>query len=323
MMNREILLKALAEKKAARTRNEQTEAQRLEEVRGMSPRIARLIDERKQALYAGLRAALNGIIPQSIEEDTRLRNEQINGLLSELGYMHDYLSPIFDCADCEDTGYTGEGKKALCACVRLRYQELLSGDCFMGETQTFENYDDRILPASPMPGQTVSQRAYTRALRDICERYADSLPDSSPLNLLLYGGSGLGKTYMLRSIGVRASQRGMQAMSISANALLNRIRAQYFARSGETPDDSYLHVPLLLIDDLGTEPLWEGITVEQLFALIEHRLNNRLHTVISTNLSLTEVKGRYTERLMSRLSDEQMWKKLAFLGEDLRLKRNT
>ena len=193
----------------------------------------------------------------------------------------------------------------------------------MGETQTFENYDDRILPASPMPGQTVSQRAYTRALRDICERYADSLPDSSPLNLLLYGGSGLGKTYMLRSIGVRASQRGMQAMSLSANALLNRIRAQYFARSGETPDDSYLHVPLLLIDDLGTEPLWEGITVEQLFALIEHRLNNRLHTVISTNLSLTEVKGRYTERLMSRLSDEQMWKKLAFLGEDLRLKRNT
>lgn len=38
MMNREILLKALAEKKAARSRNEQTEAQRLEEVRGMSPR---------------------------------------------------------------------------------------------------------------------------------------------------------------------------------------------------------------------------------------------------------------------------------------------
>ena len=323
MMNREILLKALAEKKAARSRNEQTEAQRLEEVRGKSPRIARLIDERKQALYAGLRAALNGIIPQSIEEDTRLRNEQINGLLSELGYAQDYLSPLFDCADCEDTGYTGEGKKTLCGCVRLRYQELLSGDCFMGETQTFENYDDRILPASPMPGQAVSQRAYTRALRDICERYADSLPDSSPLNLLLYGGSGLGKTYMLRSIGVRASQRGMQAMSLSANALLNRIRAQYFARSGETPDDSYLHVPLLLIDDLGTEPLWEGITVEQLFALIEHRLNNRLHTVISTNLSLTEVKGRYTERLMSRLSDEQMWKKLAFLGEDLRLKRNT
>ncbi|NCB36980.1 MAG: hypothetical protein EOM58_13190, partial [Clostridia bacterium] len=179
MMNREILLKALAEKKAARTRNEQTEAQRLEEVRGMSPRIARLIDERKQALYAGLRAALNGITPQGIEEDTRLRNEQINGLLSELGYSQYYLSPLFDCADCEDTGYTGEGKKTLCACVRLRYQELLSGDCFMGETQTFENYDDRILPASPMPGQTVSQRAYTRALRDICERYADSLPDSS------------------------------------------------------------------------------------------------------------------------------------------------
>lgn len=323
MMNREILLEALAEKKAVRARNEQTESQRLEEVCVISPQIARLVEERRQALFSGLRAALNGIVPQSIEEDTRLRNEQINDLLQELGYAQDFLSPIFDCAACEDTGYTGEGKKTLCGCVRLRYQELLSGDCFRGETQTFENYNERILPAGPMPGQTVSQRAYTRALRDICERYADSLPDSNPLNLLLYGGSGLGKTYLLRSIGVRASQRGMQALPLSANALLNRIRAQYFARNGETPDDSHLHVPLLLIDDLGTEPLWEGITVEQLFALIEYRLNNRLHTVISTNLSLTELKGRYTERLMSRLSDERVWKKLAFLGEDLRLKQNT
>ena len=318
MMNREILLKALAEKKVIRVRNEQLEARRLDEVCARSETLARLIEERKQALYTGLRAALNGIIPQNIEEDTRLRNEQISEALGELGYARDYLSPIFDCEACEDTGYTGEGKKELCSCVRVRYQELLSGDSFLGETQTFENFNERILPLDPIAGMKITQKAYTLSLRDICERYADSLPDSVPLNLLLYGGSGLGKTYLLRSIGVQATQRGIQTMSLSANALLNCIRTQYFARSGETTDDSYLHVPLLLIDDLGTEPLWEGITVEQLFSLIEYRHNNRLPTVISTNLSLTELKSRYTERLVSRFSDERLWGKLAFLGKDLR-----
>lgn len=321
MMNPEILQKALDEKKAIRARNEDLEENRLTEVCGASPEIAHLIEERRQAIFDGLRDALSGIVPHGIEEDTLRRNERITELLKQLGYAPEYLSPIFDCAVCEDTGYAGESAKALCACVRKRYQALLAGGSFYDETQTFENFDEQILPSSPMAGQSVSQRAYTKTLRDICERYADSLPDGPLQNLLLYGGSGLGKTYLLRSIGVRASQRGVQALSLSANALLNRIRAQYFARSGETIDDSHLHVSLLLIDDLGTEPLWEGITVEQLFALIEHRNNNKLYTVISTNLNLTELKNRYTERLMSRLSDERLSKKLAFLGEDIRLIR--
>ncbi len=321
MMNREILQKALAEKKAIRARNERIEEQRLAQVCHDSPEIDRLIDERRQAFFSGLRSALNGIVPLNIESETQKRNERITELLQSLGYAEDYLSPLFDCTLCEDSGYAGESHKVLCDCVRKSYQTLLSGDCFSGETQTFENFDERILPATPMSGHPVSQRAYTRALRDICENYANSLPQGPLLNLLMYGGSGLGKTYLLRSIGVRASQRGIDTMSLSANTLLNRIRAQYFARNGERPDDSHLNVPLLLIDDLGTEPLWEGITVEQLFALLEHRLNNKLHTVISTNLSLTELKNRYTERLMSRLSDERLSKKLAFLGEDLRLRR--
>ena len=43
-------------------------------------------------------------------------------------------------------------------------------------------------------------------------------------------------------------------------------------------------MPLLLIDDLGTEPLMENITVTQLFNLLNERQNRGKHTVISTNL---------------------------------------
>lgn len=318
MMNPEILKRVLAEKKAIRSRNEDAEAKRLDEVCAASPEIARLIEERRQAFFAGLRSALGGVAPLGIEEETERCNLRIAQLLDQLGFGAEYLSPIFDCPLCEDTGYRGEGRKSLCECVRTRYQQLLFGETFQGERQTFENYDERVIPAEALPGHGVTQRAYTRTLRNDCERYADSLPDGPVLNLLLCGGSGLGKSYLLRSIGVRATQKGVQTLCLSANALLNRIRAQYFARQGEAADSSHYEVPLLLIDDLGTEPLWEGITVEQLFALIEERMNRRLHTVISTNLSLTELKGRYTERLMSRLMDERLSLVLPFLGRDLR-----
>ena len=321
MTNLELLQKVLAERREIQARNEQEEQRREREASEKNPEIGRLIDERRRAIFAGLRQALDGVIPFGIEQDTLRRNARIEQLLTQSGFPADYLAPIYDCTLCEDTGYTGDGQKTLCACATRRYQQLLTDEAFRDETQTFENYDERLIPADPLPGKGVSQRAYTRLLREQCEAYANALPHGQVRSLLLYGGSGLGKTFLLRAIGVRASERGVHTLALTANTLLNRIRAQYFARGGEQMDDSHMHVPLLLIDDLGTEPLWEGITVEQLFALIDHRQRMGLNTVISTNLSLTELKSRYTERLTSRLLDEREYQTLAFHGEDLRQRR--
>lgn len=320
MINPDLLQKVLAEKRAQQSRNEDLEQERVQEVSNKSPEIARLLQERRQAIFRGLKLALEGIVPEGIEEETLKRNKKLNQLICQMGYPPDYLSPVFVCPFCQDSGYAGESKKTLCACAVKRYQELVLKENFLGETQTFENYSDQFIPNTPLTGHKVSQRAYTRLLKEQSERFADSLPDGPVCSLLMYGGSGLGKTFLLRSIGVRASGKGMQTMALTANALLNMIRAFYFARSGETVSDSYMRVPLLLIDDLGTEPLWQGITVEQLFTLLDHRMSRKLSTVISTNLSLTELGARYTERVMSRLMDERYCLKLAFLGKDLRLK---
>ena len=51
----------------------------------------------------------------------------------------------------------------------------------------------------------------------------------------------------------------------------------------------------------------------------ERQLNRR-HTVISTNLTMAELKERYTERVSSRLLDETSWRRLVFTGSDVRKK---
>ena len=84
-------------------------------------------------------------------------------------------------------------------------------------------------------------------------------------------------------------------------------------------DQPYYSVDLLLIDDLGTEPLWENITLEQIFALLEHRIQNGLHTVISTNYNLENLQSRYTRRIYSRLLDQRHSLVLQFQGQDVRL----
>ncbi len=318
-MNSELLNQALSQRRAIQEQNRLEEERRVITVSQAHPQIGRLIDERREAIMRGLQQAMRGITPLGIEEETIRRNQQIEELLARYGYGKDYLSPIYDCALCEDSGYAGQSRKTLCRCVALRYQALMHGSDALDEKQIFESYDDSVFPATPLPGSRTSQRAYTRLLRDQCEAWADQLPNSQTRALLLYGGSGLGKTFLLRSVGQRAMARGVPTLTLTANHLLNQIRRQYFGRDTQE-EASYLNIPLLLIDDLGTEPLWENITVEQLFALIDHRLSRGLHTLISTNLNPGELTQRYTERIMSRLSDRRLCQWLEFLGEDIRLR---
>ena len=83
--------------------------------------------------------------------------------------------------------------------------------------------------------------------------------------------------------------------------------------------DRLMGAEILLIDDLGTEPMVRNITVEYLFSLINERTGGGMHTVIATNLSFEDLKNRYTERISSRLLDKNGFEVVGLAGEDLRL----
>ena len=80
---------------------------------------------------------------------------------------------------------------------------------------------------------------------------------------------------------------------------------------------------VLVIDDLGTEPIMENITVEYLFLLLNERRANALPTLVATNLTLDELKARYSERISSRLLDRSTTQMLRFFGRDVRLHDET
>ena len=61
----------------------------------------------------------------------------------------------------------------------------------------------------------LSQRTQMRRNRDICERYADSYPNTDVRDLLFTGKSGLGKTFLLQAIAHRVARVG-----VSVNDLL-------------------------------------------------------------------------------------------------------
>ena len=319
-MDKRVMDAVLVAYEKKREKNSLEEARRLREISAKFPYLSQLLEKRHRMVMDSVRSAFAGKDAPDAEERMAQYNREIRALLKEKGFPEDYLSPVCECEKCRDSGYIYEnGHKRPCECLEKACLRALSGaEETQGASGTFEAFDETVFPEAPLPGTDVTQREYMRIVRDRCLLYASQLPLGPLKTLLLHGGSGLGKTYLLQCVGNEAMKRGMQVASVSAYDLLMALKNAYFSRTGEGAEE-YLEAELLLIDDLGMEPLIENVTVEQIYYLLNTRLNKGLYTAITTNLSRTEIQQRYTERVSSRLLNTRTGLAIPFRGRDIRL----
>jgi DNA replication protein DnaC len=82
--------------------------------------------------------------------------------------------------------------------------------------------------------------------------------------------------------------------------------------------DNMMNTDILYLDDLGTEKASDWVK-EQLYLVINHRYNYMKSTVITTNLSVSEIAESYGERFASRLVE--MCEIIKLVGEDRRTQK--
>lgn len=318
-MDKQIYAQLMDQYRITRENNWRVEQRRKEEVFTAHPDIETLHNKRHQMILGGVRNVFQGLEGLDLVGMMENYNRQIRELLVHYGYAPDYLAPVYQCEKCRDTGLVGEPIKTECECFHKAYVAALSQKNLLSqEDMTFENFDINRFPDTPMPNLNITQRANMKLLRRKCEEFANAYPDGQLKNVLMHGGSGLGKTYLMHCIANRQQQRGQEALYVTAYQLLDDLRSDFF-RPGTADTTIYEEAQLLLIDDLGMEPLFENITVELIFNLFNQRTLKGLGTVISTNLNRVELKERYTERFTSRLLDARTCLDLSFLGQDIRL----
>ena len=319
-MENPVWNQVLAEFEAQRERNEQENDRRRGEIAEKHPDLDALVNQRHEMVMRAVRGAFSDGKLQSAETVMDEYNRRITGMLLEKGYPADYLAPVCKCPLCGDTGYVYENSvQRQCECLKKAYQQALSRTDGSGqETQTFESFDLLRFPNVPLPGTDVTQREHMDVVRDKCRKYTDNVGAGPVKTLLLHGGSGLGKTFLLNCVCHEAARRGISTVSVSAYDLLMDLKNAYFSRTGETAD-GYFDAELLLIDDLGMEPLIDNVTVSQIYNLLSSREKRGLYTAITTNLTREELQKRYTERVSSRLLNTRTGMAIAFRGQDIRL----
>ena len=317
-MREEILIQLEAAYARQRIENERTEKARRERIKTAYPEIEGLIREREELIFGTISRILDGSAKaDNLPEKTEALNRRIRAELKKKGLPEDYLAPVCRCSACRDTGYCGELIKNPCECLIRAYQQKIREEIGLNaeKAETFETFDLTIIPDRVAEGQTLTQRELSKKALMFCKKWTKNYPQAPSRDILLTGKSGLGKTFLMRAMANALIERDINVLMVSAYNLLQTARKYYF--EDDTAFEEVLKIPVLLIDDLGSEPMLNNVTVEMLFNLLNERQNRSLSTIVSTNLNLQEFRERYTERIASRLCNvESMILTLA--GTDLR-----
>lgn len=234
-------------------------------------------------------------------------------LLNDAGFAGDYLEPLYDCPDCQDTGYIN-GEK--CHCFRQQELNLLYEQSNIQEMIEKENFSS--LSFSYYQGEDLARfKEAVRISLDFVQNF-----EQDYRNLFFYGTVGTGKSFLSGCIARELLQKGRSVIYFSSSGLFDTLaRYSFDAKAKDSLYNFYkdlYNCDLVIIDDIGTE-VTNSFVTSQLFSCLNERSLRRKATIISTNLSLGELRERYSDRIFSRISSNYTICKLS--GPDIRIQK--
>jgi len=256
----------------------------------------------------------------SLKENTEVLLNEKYLLLERNGFDRRYLEPVYTCRDCRDTGYIGNEK---CHCLKQKIIDFLYSQSNLKEILHKENFDNFNFDyySPDIYNEKTGKNALDniQEIVDYCYTYIKHF-DAKPKSILIQGNTGVGKTYLTNCIAKELIEKGKLVVYISAIKFFDLMADYSFnSKKIEGANDTVnmmFDCDLLIIDDLGTE-FTNSFSGTALFNCINERMINSKSTIISTNLSLNDIKKKYSERIYSRiLGNYQVFE---VFGKDIRL----
>lgn len=325
-MNKNIIDEVLRQYEKKRDKALYEQKMRQEEVCKKIPRLREIEEKISETGLLISKEIINN--PNTYEENVnkiRRKMEELKRekaiLLTENNIPLEYLEIHYSCNKCEDTGFLGNGEKCSClkqALINKAYKMSNLGHVLSKEN--FHTFNISIFPDEPFDGEKLTPRENMMNILNICEGFVINFDNENEENLLFYGMTGLGKTFMCNCIAKALLDKGKIVIYQTAFKILeiieeHRFRRNTFEKDSNSDYELLFDADLLIIDDLGTE-LTNTFTNTEIFNIVNSRLIKGRKTIISTNLTPKEIANTYTERVFSRIFSK--FSPLKFYGPDLR-----
>ncbi len=225
--------------------------------------------------------------------------------------------------------------RSTCSTCEARIEKAIARKKLLDKTQALDKWRknqgffvDNMIESSKVP--VVFQSA---SLKDLEPEIVEAL--TTEQSYFIRGNVGVGKSHMavaimreyLREIKPEYDEQRKEYLYhpeqtlpvfVEVPELLLRIRDTYNDASKESEKDIvdyYSSTPFLVLDDLGTEKASEFSTL-MLYLIINRRCTSGKTTIITSNLSLEQIKDRLSDRISSRVKG--MCKEINVVGNDKR-----
>lgn len=151
------------------------------------------------------------------------------------------------------------------------------------------------------------QKQYQGKAFETAKKYAEGFSSATKNGLFFYGRAGAGKTHLVVSIARHIVQQKQIAVKfVRVIDLLLEIRQTYNTDEYYRTENElellrkYSTVPLLILDDLGTEKATEWAR-QILYQIVDSRWIDDRPLIITSNLTLRELAERFDDRISSRI----------------------
>ena len=246
--------------------------------------------------------------------DLRVKKYEI---LVQNGYPQDYLERHYICNKCKDTGYINNEK---CSCYKNKLIHLYYNNSDlqnMLNKDNFENFNFELFSTVKTKDEPDNPRKNIEKIFSKIWNYINEF-ELSGENVLFYGNSGTGKTFMSHCLARELLDRGYLVVYRTADDLIQNLKSIKLDNDSNT-EELLLNCDLLIIDDLGSEQI-TTFSKTELFNFLNKKLLKGKKMLISTNYDLEMLSKTYSERITSRLfGNFSLYK---FFGDDIRVKIN-
>ncbi len=248
-------------------------------------------------------------------EEIKTELEQVkdyyNRLLNEYNIPKNYKDPDWDCLKCHDTGRIyQQGKYIICECNKEKHyqkRQRLGNLPVQLQKAHFKSanlnyYEVKHKTESGMSYRENAQKIYSQASSFI----SNFQPGKSQRGMIIEGPIGSGKSFLLGCIANALIKKNIAFKYLVYTDLLQQIRGSYSDESALDEREimrSVQEIPILLIDDLGTEKPSE-FAASILYQIIDYRYREQKPIFVTTNFHLQEMQTRFPgmgERISQRL----------------------
>ncbi len=247
-----------------------------------------------------------------------LKAEKIR-IMEQNGFNEEFIKPVYKCEKCNDTGFINSKQ---CSCFTQKIVDLAyKGSNISDLSKSFDDFDISFYRNEKYDNEFITPRENIQNILKICNYFIENF-NNEKSGLLFYGKAGLGKTFLCNCIAREIINKGYTVFYSTAGQLFKSAEKERFRRDEEEAvtnfSDDIQSVDLLIIDDLGTE-FANSFTDSELFDILNTRLMNNKPVIISTNLSINNIRDNYSDRIASRIVGN--YRIIRFLGDDIRIQK--